>query len=73
VVAQEERFIRKKYGFPFPTHAIQYCLNEAKIAVKDLNFVGYYEKPFIKFERLLFICSIYAFMGLVSFLKAMSV
>lgn|SRR3989338_5319890 len=71
--AQEERFTRKKYDSSFPKHAISYCLKEAGISTKDLNFVGYYEKPFIKFERLLFTYFAYAPIGVVSFLKAMPI
>jgi len=69
--AQEERFTRKKHDFAFPEKAIQFCLKEAGITSKDLSFVGYYEKPFIKFERLLFTYLTYAPWGLFSFLKAM--
>lgn len=71
--AQEERFTRQKHDFGFPLHAIRYCLNEAGITVKDLSFIGYYEKPFIKFERLLLTYLAYAPRGVVSFLKAMPV
>ena len=51
--AQEERFTRKKHDAGFPAHAIEYCLKEAGIAAKDINNVVFYEKPFVKFERLL--------------------
>lgn len=71
--AQEERFTRKKHDSSFPKHAIDYCLKEVGISVKDLSYVGYYEKPFIKFERLLFTYFTYAPFGLVSFLKAIPV
>ncbi len=50
---QEERFTRKKHDFSFPTNSINYCLGEAGTGVKDLFYVGFYEKPFIKFERIL--------------------
>ena len=69
--AQEERFTRKKHDFAFPVHAIRYCLKSAGITSRELNYVGYYEKPFIKFERLLFTYLSYAPFGLFSFLKAM--
>ncbi len=69
--AQEERFTRKKHDASFPANAIQYCLKEANIKTSDLNFVGFYEKPFIKFERLLYTYLTYAPFGLRSFLKAM--
>src|SRR3990172_5670240 len=52
--AQEERFTRIKHDFSFPINAINYCLNEGKITSKDLDWVGFYEKPFIKFELILY-------------------
>ncbi len=69
--AQEERFTRKKHDFSFPKNAINYCLKEGGITSKDLAFVSYYEKPFIKFERILLTYLTYAPLGLRSFLKAM--
>ena len=51
--AQEERFTRKKRDFNFPHNAIQYCLRAGGISAKDLDYVAFYDKPFIKFERLL--------------------
>jgi carbamoyltransferase len=51
--AQEERFSRKKHDAGFPVHAITYCLSEAGISLSDVAHVAFYEKPFIKFERLL--------------------
>lgn len=69
--AQEERFTRKKHDFSFPTHAINFCLQEAKIKPQDLDCVAFYDKPFTKFERLLMTYLAYAPRGLVSFLKAM--
>ena len=71
--AQEERFSRKKHDQVFPQQAIDYCLNHAGITVKQLNYVGFYEKPFIKFERLLKTYLLTAPKGLPSFLKAMPV
>lgn len=71
--AQEERFTRKKHDASFPVHAIRYCLKEAGISAQDLDVVGYYEKPFLKFERLLLTYLQYAPLGLISFLKAMPV
>ena len=71
--AQEERFTRKKHDAAFPQNAINYCLKEAGITVKDITYVGFYEKPFIKFERLLLTYLNYAPAGLQSFLKAMPV
>jgi carbamoyltransferase len=51
--AQEERFTRKKHDASFPLNAVRYCLEEAGLAASDLEHVVFYEKPFIKFERLL--------------------
>jgi carbamoyltransferase len=51
--AQEERFTRKKFDASYPKHAISYCLREGGIKLKDVDFVVFYDKPFIKFERLL--------------------
>src|SRR6266508_3230991 len=52
--AEEERFTRKKHDYSFPTHAIQFCLARGGIQAEDLDYVAFFEKPFIKFERLLF-------------------
>jgi carbamoyltransferase len=68
--AQEERFTRKKHDFAFPKNAINYCLQEGKISVKDLDFVVFYDKPFIKFERILETYIAYAPFGIRSFIKA---
>jgi len=51
--AQEERFTRKKHDANFPTNALRYCVKEAGVAWSDIDFVTFYEKPFLKFERLL--------------------
>jgi len=51
--AQEERFTRKKGDADFPTHAVEYCLGEAGITPDDLDYVGFYDKPLLKFERIL--------------------
>ena len=51
--AQEERFTRKKHDAGFPRHAVQYCLAEAEIGLGDVDHVVFYDKPFLKFERLL--------------------
>jgi carbamoyltransferase len=69
--AQEERFTRRKHDHNFPHRAIEYCLKEAGITVQDLHYVGFYDKPFLKLERLLFTYLTYAPFGLRSFLKAM--
>lgn len=71
--AQEERFTRKKHDESFPKNAIQYCLKEAGIAAAQLECVVFYEKPFLKFERLLETYLSYAPKGLGSFIKAMPV
>lgn len=71
--AQEERFTRKKHDFNFPFQAIRYCLNAAGISSNDLNYVAFYDKPFIKFERLLESYLTYAPIGIKSFIKAMPV
>jgi carbamoyltransferase len=69
--AQEERFTRKKHDASFPHQAIAYCIEEAKIAASDVNQVVFYEKPFIKFERLLETYLAFAPKGFVSFASAM--
>jgi len=51
--AQEERFTRKKFDSDFPLNAIKYCIEQAKINFNEINFIGFYDKPFLKFERLL--------------------
>ena len=71
--AQEERFTRKKHDAGFPHHAILYCLKEAGIAAKDVDNVIFYEKPFVKFERLLETYLAFAPKGFTSFAKAMPV
>ena len=68
--AQEERFTRKKHDQNFPINAIKYCLQEANIASSDLEIVAFYDKPFLKFERILETYLAYAPKGLGSFLKA---
>ncbi len=68
--AQEERFTRKKHDSDFPRHAIDYCLRTAGITTKDLALVAYYEKPFLKFDRLLYTYLACAPSGLASFLKS---
>jgi len=52
--AEEERFTRKKHDTSFPENAIRYCLGSQGITAKDLQYVAFYEKPFLKFERMLF-------------------
>jgi carbamoyltransferase len=69
--AQEERFTRKRHDPGFPTNAIQYVLREGGIAVKDLDLVAFYDKPLLKFERILETYLAYAPRGLRSFLQAL--
>lgn len=69
--AQEERFTRIKHDYRFPQNAIDYCLKEGKISAKDLNFVAFYDKPLIKFERLLETYLAFAPSGFKSFMEAM--
>ncbi len=68
--AQEERFTRKKHDAAFPKQAVEYCLREAGLTAKDLDLVAFYEKPFLKFDRLLHSYLAYAPAGLRSFLMA---
>src|SRR2546421_4454765 len=51
--AEEERFTRKKHDYEFPQHAIDFCLRQAGLAATDVDYVVFFEKPFVKFERLL--------------------
>ncbi len=69
--AQEERFTRKKHDFNFPQRAIQYCLSEANLEPGQLDLVGFYDKPLLKFDRLLETYLAYAPRGFRSFLMAM--
>lgn len=71
--AQEERFTRRKHDQAFPARAVDYCLREARITAKELDFVAFYDKPLLKFERLLETYLDYAPTGLRSFLLAMPV
>jgi carbamoyltransferase len=71
--AQEERFTRKKFDARFPTHAIQYCLREGGISLSDLKYFVFYDKPLIKFERLLETYVAFSPRGIKSFLAAMPV
>ncbi len=69
--AQEERFTRKKHDPRFPRNAIKYCIEEVGISVQDLDYVVFYDKPFLTFERLLFSYLTVAPKGLRSWLKAL--
>lgn len=70
---QEERFTRKKHDADFPKHAIGDCLRQARITMKEVDAVGFYDKPLTKFERLLFTYVATFPRSLPSFLKAMPV
>ena len=69
--AQEERFTRIKHDASFPAHAIRYCLKEAKINSEQIDNIVFYEKPFMKFERLLETYLAFAPKGFLSFAKSM--
>ncbi len=69
--AQEERFSRKKHDHRFPANAIVYCLKEGEISANQLDYVAFYDKPWIKFERLLETYLTYAPAGIRSFWKSM--
>jgi len=71
--SQEERFTRKKHDASFPVHAIQYALKEAGISIADVDYVAFYDKPFLKFERLLETYLAFAPRGFSSFKKAIPV
>src|ERR1044071_410933 len=69
--AQEERFTRKKHDAAFPSHAVAYCLREAGLSIDDVDYVGFYEKPLVKFGRLLESYLAVAPRGLQSYLLAL--
>jgi carbamoyltransferase len=69
--AQEERFTRIKHDHRFPLHAARYCLAEANLTASQLDFVGFYDKPLLKFDRLLETYLDYSPSGFSSFLKSM--
>lgn len=71
--AQEERFTRKKHDADFPTRAVDYCLRTAGVTARDLDFVAFYDKPILKFHRLLETYLAFAPVGLRSFAKAVPV
>jgi carbamoyltransferase len=70
---QEERFTRKKHDSGFPRHAIEYCLTEGKCTLDELDYVVFYDKPFVKFERLLETYLAFAPRGFKSFAMAIPV
>lgn len=69
--AQEERFTRKKHDHNFPSNAIEYCLKEGGISAADLGYVAFYDKPLLKFERILETYIAFAPRGIRSYLMAM--
>ncbi|HQW85645.1 MAG TPA: carbamoyltransferase [Flavobacteriales bacterium] len=71
--AQEERFTRRKHDPGFPTHAVRYCLDEAGVRLEDLDAIAFYDKPLLKFERLLETYYGFAPKGIRSFLMSMPV
>jgi carbamoyltransferase len=71
--AQEERFTRKKHDPSFPSHAVAFCLRQAGLGMDQVDLVGFYEKPLVKFERLLETYISYAPAGLRSYLMALPV
>ncbi|TAE83064.1 MAG: hypothetical protein EAY81_08695 [Bacteroidetes bacterium] len=71
--AQEERFTREKHTADFPVNAITYCLQEAGLALNEIDAIVFYDKPFLKFERLLETYYAFAPKGILNFIKAMPV
>jgi len=71
--AQEERFSRRKHDADYPTQAIDYCLSEASVKLPDIDYVTFYDKPFLKFERLLETYLAFAPRGFASFRMALPV
>lgn len=71
--AQEERFTRKKHDQEYPKNAIEYCLSEAGVSIQNIDLVAFYDKPFLKFERLLESYLAYAPKGLFSAWKGLPV
>ncbi len=71
--AQEERFSRKKQDSDFPKLALDYCLEEAGVSLSDVDYIAFYDKPFLKFERLIETYVAFAPRGFESFRKAMPI
>ena len=71
--AQEERFTRRKFDAAFPSHAIRYCLEESGYTMEELDSVVFYDKPFLKFERLLETYYHFAPRGLISFITSIPI
>jgi carbamoyltransferase len=71
--AQEERFTRKKHDPSFPAQAVKWCLKDAAVSAADVDYIAFYDKPFLKFERLLETYLAFAPRGFTSFRKAMPI
>ena len=71
--AQQERFSRIKHDQSFPSDAITYCLNEAGITLNEVDYIGFYDKPLLTFNRLLETYLAFAPSGLRSFIKAIPI
>ena len=71
--AQEERFTRKKHDPGFPVHAVKWCLEGTGVKATDVDYVAFYDKPFLKFERLLETYLAFAPRGFTSFRMAMPI
>ena len=71
--AQEERFTRKKHDPSYPVNAIEYCLKEAELSLEQVDYIAFYDKPFLKFERLLETYVAFAPKGFQSFRMAMPI
>ena len=71
LAAQEERFTRKKNDFDYPYNSIEFILKEQNISIDDIDYIVFYEKPFLKFERLLESYVAFSPKGFFSFIKSM--
>src|SRR6266699_2042452 len=71
--AQEERFTRKKHDARFPEHAVRYCLQEGRVPLTAVDYIVFYDKPLLKFDRLLETYLAYAPIGFRSFLAAIPI
>jgi carbamoyltransferase len=69
--AQEERFSRKKHDARFPRHAVRYCLDAGRVSLRDVDAIVFYDKPFLKFDRLLETYLAFAPRGFPQFVRAM--
>ena len=71
--AQEERFTRKKHDSSYPVNAINYCLSEAGLSLAQVDHIAFYDKPFLKFERIVETCIEQAPKGYKTFIKSMPI